>query len=284
MNKRLAVGMAIVLLGAVGCTAEATDPGEKTGEVGQAVSSLCAAIEQTDPYAKNDQAAANVIFKAILTGDTSHIPTGTGTTTAHCTEAKDAVTSMHQYLTSGCAVLQNWGVGEDPYGCTPATVYAIYDNGCPIGTYGAVQGAMQAIADQANTCYTWTYSNYQYPGGFIYPDGSVINGALVHPPKTTVNGKSVTGALVDPGGVTLTQGLAASPAGASAAGTDQVGNASRAYQWPSTCRSNTTGSGALPFVGGEASSSVAMTSGSTTSHGILVGATGGCFSGQAKSL
>ncbi len=95
---------------------------------------------------------------------------------------------------------------------------------------------------------------------------------------------------MDPGPVTLNlgTGLNASPAGASAAGTDSYGVQATVYQWPSHaqgCRNNTTGMGAPAkggpgggFMGGEPSNAGGMQVNSTTSQTIGVGTAFGCLS------
>jgi len=89
--------------------------------------------------------------------------------------------------------------------------------------------------------------------------------------------------LMDPGPVTLNAGQSTNGTGQSAAGVDAYGNAGTAWQWSTTCRTNGApyGNSGNGFVGGEPSSSVAMTSGSTTNQTINGTF---CLANQVKSL
>jgi hypothetical protein len=299
MDKRLVAGTVSVLIGAgaVGCTAEATGPGEHTGEAEQAYASDCPFGAVADNTFKADRAAAQAVLNGILSGDVSHIPTGTTTAAqSACSALKSSIQSLHGLLGNGCAVMQYLGISSNrlaapgSQSCTPVSTYQVIDKGCFPGQYNDLHSNFEGISDQVDNCYKGTYgsSAYSYASSFVdlgvVAGGNYMNGVAVIPPYTTTNGIGRYGLILDPGGVTLTQTLSSSPAGASASATDVGGNAAKAYQWPSTCRSNTAASGAPPFIGAEYSSSVALSAGSTTSHQIVLGSVGGCFSGQAKSL
>jgi hypothetical protein len=224
---------------AMGCAVDSTGTGEKSGSTAQAVCTP----SQDD---LNSQAFANLITADLLGGVMTGIPNNNA-----CSQLYNAMSYVENDVAQGKAYFQYYASGYARV-CTPANFFQLYDNGSQTASFwmsniaaGAANCAAAGYLSPASAAVA-NYLNYQGSGQFLDVNGM----PLVEPDDGS--------ALFDPGPVTLSQSLSASPAGASASATDGLGHPATAYQWPSSCRSNNTSSGAPPFVGGESSSSVAL--------------------------
>jgi hypothetical protein len=237
------------LLCAVGALATAfgcsgADPSsEGTNSAGLA----CPAFDSTEA-ALAAQANAHVVLAAIASMSVDGLPGGAG-----CAALRSDVARLQADAANGSVTMTAGGTGTT---CgLPAYYYRLSGVNAEVGA---------AVAADADACLGPGTSSFVAARSTLDP----VYGFTMY---------------LDPSPVTLNAGQTlTTTAGASAAGTDNSGSPATAYEWPTTCRSNTNLQTHTPiFAGGEACSPVPLSAGETATGTITMAQ---CPPGYAKCI